>query len=147
MPIFRKPDGTYEQKTYELLPKGKYDAEILAIEPKTSAKGVEMWRVCLGIELNERVVHVYDNVVWTEKAMQRVSHFYKCFGFNEPEDGVECSTLPLIGRKAIAGVMIEPKTYNGKTYNSVPFDGYHTYKEEDLPAAPANPGDTSDIPF
>ena len=109
------------------VPEGTYLCEAVDVEEKLSSGGNEMWNVRWEIiegDCKGRIV--FDNIVFSPKAMKRVKMIFKRLGLNT--SGVD-NPLPsnIIGKQIYVNVNIEDyESDNGitKQRNIVPYAGY-----------------------
>lgn len=99
-----------EEVTYELLSEGKHLLKVVSCEKKMTKNGNEMF----AIKYEDKDGNaVYDNLVFTEKTLNRVKKCFSNLGLDingefdyQPED--------LIGCYMNAEIKIEDYEYNGK---------------------------------
>lgn len=125
------PDVDFSQvedaEDYSPLPAGKYLCKVTEIEQKRTLADDEMWRLRLTVVEGEHQGRsVFDNMVFSERAMKRVKLMCSRMGL-DVSGFVALTPKTLQGRKVV--VTVEVGTYqdnegNEKLSNSVPFAGY-----------------------
>jgi len=127
---------------YSPVPAGRYLCTVADIEEDTTRDNDEMWKLKLRVEYGEyKGRNIYDNMVFSQKAMSRVKLICSRFGIDVSGE-VDLQPNLLIGREALVDVEVEPYTDKhgqAKERNTVPFAGYHRPGEEDG-AAPVGVG-------
>jgi len=95
---------------YALLEPGEYDFEVVDAKERISQSGNEM------IELKLRLqgeVHVFDNLVFTEKALWKIDQFLKAVGAHPGEDkDITVEADDCLGHRGRCQLKIE--TYTGR---------------------------------
>ena len=132
---------------FRLAPEGQYLARVKNVEEKNTRNGDLMWSILLEIAKGDfSGTWVYDNLVFSHKALSRVKMVCKALGL-ETKGEVDLRKEAFIGRSCLIDVGI--KEFNGKERNNVSFDGYHSAdKPEGVPSASELYGDsTEDLPF
>lgn len=110
-----------------LLAPGDYLMEVESIENKKTKTGCDMWSMKLRpVDEKHKKRCVWDNLVFTQKALPRVKMFFSRAGI-ELKGEVDLYPSMIIGKKIVAEVEIEEySTSSGqaKKRNIIPFAGY-----------------------
>lgn len=129
-------DNTPEEKVFDLVPVGKYIAQVDDIEEVFTKNNDPMWKVKLKLVdpnfpelMNQKL---FDNWVFNFNAMNRIKLIAKSFGL--PYKGeVDIREEDVLGKEVVVIVKheIKPDKYGEKVKRAViPFNGYEAYVEE-----------------
>lgn len=133
---------------YSPLPEGSYVCAVSSIEEAYTKAGDEMWKLQLDViegEFEGR--RIFDNLVFSEKAMKRVKLVVSRLGIDVSGE-IDLTPEMLQGRVALVSVVVEEyENAAGETKkrNSVLFAGYE--RAGDDAAAEGYQGDEDDCPF
>jgi len=131
---------TDRSRKFDLLPPGSYLCRVATVEEQTTRKGDPMWRLCLVVSEGPfEGRRVFDRVVFSEAAQQRLEMFCEAFGI---ETEGEVSLVPGRVQDAKVFVQVTVEEYrdgegNDREANAVAFDGYRK----------AMRGGEGDVPF
>ena len=119
------------------LPDSQYFCELVEVEEAQTKNGDELWKLRFEVASGiHRGRFIFDNLVFSEKALKRVKHICSALGL---ETGVLDLTPDLIkGKFCFITVYTEEyQTSDGKTKmrNTVFFAGYEEATEADVKAA------------
>jgi len=83
---------------FELLPKGKYNVQVVDVTAKTSSNGNDMDNVKMKVIEGEHAGrYIFSNLVWTEKALFRVRQYLEACGVEVPEGAMDVDMEETIG--------------------------------------------------
>jgi hypothetical protein len=123
-----------------LLPQGSYIFMVGNVEERHTKAGDDMWNLRLDCQTKDlEGKSVYDNLVFTEKALPRVKLACKAFGIDVSGE-MDLTPAMLISHKAMVDVEVEDyeTTAGGmKKRNIVPYAGYHSIAGAITKKAPA----------
>lgn len=141
-----------EAGDFSPLPEGKYLSRLESIDDSQQTQnGDDMWRMQFQvIEGEYKKRYIFDNMVFSEKAMSRVKLICSRMGLDVSGE-VDLTTDLLIGRVVIIEVTVEEYTDEQevtKKRNTVLFAGYER-AEEGVEEGEEKTSDTSedDMPF
>lgn len=137
---FSKIDDAGERT---LVPDGVYTAVVDDIEETRTRAGDDMWRVALRIAGGENNGtsgnrRIYDNWVFSERALRRLKLISQRFGIDVSEDR-EITPRDFLGKEIQIEVRTRRRAYDGASQyeNFVPYAGYRTRNEspprDDIP--------------
>jgi hypothetical protein len=156
MPSF-KPKSDSELNSERLLPKAEYDFEVTKAEDKrfsTGSEGIALTVMLFVSDGTQRLCN--DNLVFSEKAMFKVSNFAKATGLYEQYKAGRIDASDCEGRVGRCKVDIEPEgefpAKNKITTYVVPKEARKPEQKQAVkvtPAPQAEPADddSSDVPF
>lgn len=162
MPQF-VPIPQSELKRNRLLPKGKYDFEILRAENKTFNSGSQGIALKVGVfNENGGQQWIDDYLVFVDKAIFKVADFCACVGLQDKYEAGELDARDCVGRSGQCRVGIEeqdgyepknkitgyiaPKAANAEPQRSQPQSAKVTPTQRPAPA-PAPVDDKDTLPF
>ena len=139
------------------LPEGKYVCRLESVDDnQTTQFGDEMWRMQFKVIKGEyKNRYIFDNMVFSEKAMPRVKLICSRMGL-DVSGAVELTTDLLIGRAVVIEITTEDYTdeqEKTRKRNVVTFAGYQRAEEGagegegESGAEGSEDGDESDMPF
>jgi hypothetical protein len=143
--------GVPDQATQEPVPDGVYECKTVSFEPGRTKSGDLYWRLCheilggppgTGVEVCGR--RVYDNLVFSPKAMSRAKAAFKAYGFDVSKDAdIRWNASDLIGRAVRLALVTEEGTLQyPQRRNAVAYRGYLA---EDAPGPDQNPNASTAI--
>jgi len=139
-------DNAGGDRNYEPLPytEGGYHCEVIKCVEDINKKR-KVWemtfKVLSGLYEGRRL---WDRLWWTKEGEGRVHFVLSRFGLlREGEQDYEAREME--GREILVFPVIE--TYNGKTRNKVPFEGYQSIEGDGDASEPPPLGEAEDIPF
>jgi hypothetical protein len=145
------PKTKEELEAADLMPKGEYDAEILAAkETKSKTSGKPMFKVKLGVyDAGGRQQWVFDYIVCDTYKLPNIA---KACGLFDRYEAGELSAEELQGRDVRVKIGIEPASGDFPPKNKVQDyvykkDGQESEKKAAAPAAAEEPESEDDIPF
>lgn len=113
------PKGSGEPMKKNLL-EGYYWATIIDAEGKTSKAGNPMIGLDLEIEYDGGEYKVFDNLVYTENTLYKLTNFARAVGKNTDSDQISLDPDELIGRRVIVKTYKErDKDEFDKIYNRI----------------------------
>jgi len=108
--------------TTAVLPDGDYMVKVVDAEEKPASTGSEMISLKLQVQHGPHAGKwVWDNVVFSGKALPRLRIIGKAFGFNMAGEA-DITAQMFLGK--VVMITTKQETYGGKTRAKVPFDGY-----------------------
>ena len=109
------------------IPDGEYQVRVVDIETDMTKSGDEMWKLRLQVESGEHDGRLlFDNVVFSPKAMPRVKLICESFGLGV-SGVVDLDTPMLLNKCALVTTYqeeYEDDRGQAKVNNRVPYDGY-----------------------
>ena len=113
--------------TYETIPEGDYHVECIEQQWGLSKNDNTKLEFKLKVLTGEHAgFELVDTLTFTPDGMKRVKFVLGRFGDADMSRGFKLREVNLVGKQAIAHIVLEPNEYNGKTYdkNKVHFTGY-----------------------
>jgi len=124
-------DNVEDFEVFELIPEGKYPANIIDCQMKETKNGDEYMNIELQIQEPEKYMknRVFDNIFYhSEGSKKRAKYFFLKIGLDKI---IEANKMPtpqdVCGCKCI--VDIEHEEYNGRDRAKPSFFGYHRVGE------------------
>ena len=119
-----------EEKTFTLIPEGKYVVKIESVEIKETKNSDEMWKVKLNIEEGDfKDQKIFTNLIFNDGGYGNIKKLYSViFGTKLPKN---CETTDIIDEKVIVDVV--HTEYNDKTYANVAYAGFTAIENEEDP--------------
>lgn len=119
-----------EERTFELVPEGKYVVSIESVEVKETANKDEMWKLKLNIEEGDyKGQKLFTNLVFNEGGYGNIKKLYSTiFGTKLPKN---CETTDILDEKVCVDVV--HNDYNGKTYANIAYAGFSAVDIEEDP--------------
>lgn len=118
------PDAT----EFQVIPAGKYQVVCTAMERGVSQNGNPKWEYKVQVLGGQyHGVEIIDNITFAEgKALERAKFVLSRFGDVDMRTKWSLSAVNLVGKQAVADVIIEKREYQGKEYtsNKIAFTGY-----------------------
>ena len=129
---------------YSPLPEGEYPCRLVDIDEASTRHGDDLWKLKFVVEEGEHSGrYVFDNLVFSERAMPRVKLICSRLGV-DTTGAIDLQPEHLLEKICLITVMVEDyedETGTAKKRNRVPFAGYE--------CADSNAGedDSEDVPF
>lgn len=111
-----------DEPSSNIMPDGDYLAKVVDAEERTASTGTEM--IALKLEVTKGAYAgkwVWDNLVFSAKAMPRLKIVGKAMGLNMKG---EADITPNMFLGKVCVITTAQESYNGKTRAKITFDGY-----------------------
>jgi hypothetical protein len=137
-----------DTQDYTPIPKGEYLCRISKVEEALTGAGDPMWKLHLIVDEGDyKGRYVFDNLVFSEKALKRAKFILRCLGV-DVSGHVALTPEMIIGKQV--NVRVEVKEYvdgegREKEGNNVPFAGYEKPETDD--ATEPTSGGRENLPF
>jgi hypothetical protein len=142
MPTFTPQSEDQLKRSFEPLPEGDYDFEVLAAEEALSSKGSDMIKLKVKAFSGSVETNIFDYLVFTEKSQWKIYSFCKAVGLAEKFKAGEITDLDCQGRTGRAHIKVD----KSEGYDDKNVIGY--YIEAKAPGKPLSKDEKDDdIPF
>ena len=107
MPRFT-PLNEDEIKKLGLLPDGRYRFKVIGAEDvKSKNTGAEMIKLKLGFDINGRLIHVFDHLLFEGKMLFKTMHFCYGAGLNKEYDEGHLFSHHCVGKEGECDIVIQ----------------------------------------
>ena len=141
-------DNIDDYEEYPVLPAGTYLCQLVNIHERATNAGDQMWGLEFIVmdEGKNQWKKIFDNMVFSEKAMSRVKLIASRLGV-KVQGTMNLSVLKgeIMNKSVYIEVTIED--YDNKKQNKVPFAGYTEIQNQSKPNVNENSFVDDDIPF